>query len=449
MKTKMFLTLTISIISLNIWAQSLPSRIDVTGADMHVQGVVVDTVDRVAYFSFTNTLLKTDFEGKVLASIINIPGHLGDLTYDARKGIIYGSLECKDDVIGKGIAAKMKGADYSSSHFYIAMIHTDRLTRIGMSPCDDNVLGSVELKEVAADYNALAPQGPHRHGCSGIDGITLLPGRKPRLLVAYGIYGDTKRTDNDCQVILEYDPAKLAKYERFTNAGEQHFSGPTKGQARYFVYTGNTEWGVQNMEYDPWSGRVYMAVYRGKKKTFPNYSYYAFDAHGARGDSDFHGASSDFRSARDAFDSHDARGASSDAHGAQGARSVSDVRGAHGASDAHDASDVRGAQDTHCASDAYDSHGARLKRNNTPNIRLKPQKGTVTGVSGKVKMLPLSQAGLWDDLTGIRGWNFKHGSTGFHPLGDGRYYISRSSRDIHGRHTCSLRLETASTVFPD
>lgn len=431
MKTKMFLTLTISILSLNIWAQSLPSRIDVTGADMHVQGVVVDTVDRVAYFSFTNTLLKTDFEGKVLASIINIPGHLGDLTYDAHKGIIYGSLECKDDVIGKGIAAKMKGADYSSSHFYVAMIHTDRLTRIGMSPCDDNVLGSVELKEVAADYNALAPQGPHRHGCSGIDGITLLPGRKPRLLVAYGIYGDTKRTDNDCQVILEYDPAKLAKYERFTNAGEQHFSGPTKGQARYFVYTGNTEWGVQNMEYDPWSGRVYMAVYRGKKKNFPNYSYYAFDAHGA---------SSDARGAHGAY-------GISDAHGAQGARGTSDSRGVSDVRGAHDVSDAHGASDSHGASS--DVRGGRLKRNNAANIRLKPQKGTVTGVSGKVKMLPLSQVGLWDDLTGIRGWNFKHGSTGFHPLGDGRYYISRSSRDIHGRHTCSLRLETASTVFPD
>ena len=363
MKTKMFLTLIIStLLSSTLWAQSLPSRIDVTGGDMHVQGVVVDTVDRVAYFSFTNTLLKTDFEGKILASVVNIPGHLGDLTFDAERGIIYGSLECKDDVIGKGIAAKMKGADYSSSHFYIAIIHTERLTRIGMSPCDDKVLGSVELKEVAADYNALAPQGPHRHGCSGIDGITLLPGRNPSLLVAYGIYSDTKRTDNDCQVILEYKSSKLMKYERFTNAGEQHFSGPAKGKARYFVYTGNTDWGVQNMEYDPWSGRVYMAVYRGKKKTFPNYSYYAFDA---------------------------------------------------------------------------------------PEGKIKAVKGSVVGVSGKARMFPLSQAGLWDDLTGIRGWNFKHGSTGFFPLGDGRYYISRSSRDARGRHTCSLRLETAATVFPD
>lgn len=378
MKTKLFPALIASILCLNLNAQALPERIEVTGGDMHVQGVVVDTLDRVAYFSFTNTLLKTDLQGNILASVVNIPGHLGDLTFDPAEGIIYGSLECKDDVIGKGIAAKMEGADYSSSHFYIAMIHTQNLTRVGMNPCDDNVLGTVELKEVAEDYNALAPQGPHRHGCSGIDGITLLPGRKPLLLVAYGIYSDTKRTDNDCQVILEYDPKKLAGYEQFTNAGSQHFSGPAKGCARYFVPTGNTDWGVQNMEYDAFSGRVYMAVYRGKKKNFPNYSYYAFDA----------GFADEKAAAR---------------------------------------------------------KGAKASK----NIRLKPVKGSVTGVSGKQKILPLSKAGLWDDLTGIRGWNFKHGSTGFFPLGDGRYYISHSSKDLRGRYSCSLRLYTHDQVFPE
>ena len=38
----------------------------------------------------------------------------------------------------------------------------------------------------------------------------------------------------------------------------------------------------------------------------------------------------------------------------------------------------------------------------------------------------LSDSGLCDSATGIHGWQFEWGSTGFCPLGDGLYYISHS-----------------------
>ena len=41
--------------------------------------------------------------------------------------------------------------------------------------------------------------------------------------------------------------------------------------------TGNTSYGVQNLAYDRDSGNFFMAVYKGKKKEFPNYSLFMAD----------------------------------------------------------------------------------------------------------------------------------------------------------------------------
>lgn len=46
---------------------------------------------------------------------------------------------------------------------------------------------------------------------------------------------------------------------------------------RFWVYTGNTTWGVQNLEYDPYSGNFIMVVYRGKKPQFANDVIYMID----------------------------------------------------------------------------------------------------------------------------------------------------------------------------
>ena len=54
-------------------------------------------------------------------------------------------------------------------------------------------------------------------------------------------------------------------------------SGPGAPADKYFVYTGNTEYGVQNLEYDPDRRALLMAVYKGKKPAFPNFDIYAAD----------------------------------------------------------------------------------------------------------------------------------------------------------------------------
>jgi hypothetical protein len=210
------------------------------------------------------------------------------------------------------------------------------------------------LKEVTDDYRADDCGLLHRWGCSGIDGTAYGPefgqkDGKKYITVAYGIYSDLYRHDNDCQVLLQYDPEELRSSELPLSHSGMRRSGPTRPKGKYFVYTGNTNWGVQNLEYDPYTGNWYMAVYRGHKPEFPNYPFYVID-----------GSSS-------------------------------------------------------------------------------PVEKTIPGTEQKGRMLSLLQSGIFDQKSGIWGFSFEYGQTGFAALGDGRYYVSRDGKNERGWYS-ELRL---------
>lgn len=275
-----------AVVSIN----SLPRNIYIEGGKFHVQGVVVDVKRGYAYFSFTTSLVKTNLKGEIIGSVEGFLGHLGCLDVNPEDGRLYASLEYKSDNIGKGI---LKGwgndsllSKQQGSSFYIAIFDPEKITRPGMHAEKDPVLTTVYLKEVLDDYTATVKhkgkEVQHRYGCSGIDGISFGPqfgkkNGKTYLNVAYGIYSDTSRSDNDYQVILQYDPRELKKYER--RLSQNHFEaiGPDKPLNKYFVYTGNTTYGIQNLEYDPYTGFWLAAVYNGKKTLFPNYGLFAID----------------------------------------------------------------------------------------------------------------------------------------------------------------------------
>jgi hypothetical protein len=96
-------------------------------------------------------------------------------------------------------------------------------------------------------------------------------------MLAYGIYSNTTRQDDDHQVVLEYDVGKWRRLERPLTQSDPHRSGPATYDGKYFVYTGNTTYGVQNLEYDAYTGNWMMAIYRGRKAEFPNYSFFIVD----------------------------------------------------------------------------------------------------------------------------------------------------------------------------
>lgn len=258
-------------------SRPLPAAVDGGAWESgHVQGMAIDRRKGFMYFSYTNLLVKTDLRGRPVGSVTGFTGHLGDLDLNEKDGRIYGSLEYK--------AAKS---------FYIAILDGDRITRMGMDAQSTDVVSTVYLDEVVRDFTAdmngdgvfdgdTGKTADHRYGCSGIDGVAFGPefgvkhGRQ-KLTVAYGVYAHTGRTDNDHQVLLQYDVERWKRYERPLSEAAPHTSGPARVDGKFFAYTGNTTYGVQNLEYDRYSGHWLMAAYKGTKPGFPNYTVFAVD----------------------------------------------------------------------------------------------------------------------------------------------------------------------------
>jgi hypothetical protein len=243
----------------------------------HLQGFALDHKQGFMYWSFTQMLVKTDLDGNVIGTVEGITGHLGSMDLNPKDGRAYASLEYK-----------------AQEAFYIAIFDVAQIDRVGMNAETDQVMTTVYLDEVVEDYTAdmdgdgvfdgdTADTADHRYGCSGIDGIALGPqfgkrGGKQMLQVAYGIYSNTERIDNDHQVILSYDTSNWRqKYERPLVQAEPHDSGPRDVAGKYFVYTGNTRYGVQNLDYDPYTGNWLLAVYPGSKEEYPNHSFFIVD----------------------------------------------------------------------------------------------------------------------------------------------------------------------------
>ena len=250
----------------------------------HCQGIAVDAKNRWIYYSFTTQLVKTDFAGNLLGSVTGLLGHLGCIVFNPNDGRVYGSLEYKDDAIGHGILNHLGTDATVENGFYIAVFDGAAITRADMDAEKDGIMRAAFLKRVTDDYLGSAPDGTlHIHGCSGIDGTAIgpVPGwedKTPYLFVAYGVYRDNSRTDNDCQVLLRYDIAELNAYARPLSQGKMHRSGAEMREHAYFLYTGNTTYGVQNLEYDPYTDTYVLCVYTGQKPEFPNNPLYLLDA---------------------------------------------------------------------------------------------------------------------------------------------------------------------------
>ena len=266
--------------------KSFPATLD-TGAypSGHIQGIAVDRVKGFVYCSYTQLLVKLDLQGNLIGTCEGLTGHLGCIDFNDEDGKVYGSLEYKNDAIGKGIRAFLGDTETEvETSFYIAVFDVDKIDRPHMDACNDGVMKTVYLKEVVDDFNGLGENNlPHRYGCSGIDGTGFGPkfgeeGGKNYLTVAYGIYGDVTRNDNDRQVLLQYDVSQWENLLQPLSQTNFHQSGPATPDGKYFLFTGNTTWGVQNLEYDPGAKEWLLCVYPGKKPQYPNYPMFAIDA---------------------------------------------------------------------------------------------------------------------------------------------------------------------------
>ncbi|MBE7068847.1 MAG: hypothetical protein E7381_06075 [Clostridiales bacterium] len=255
----------------------------------HCQGFAVDTQRKYVYYSFTTRLIKADMNGNMVGSVENIFGHLGCMDFCDIDGKVYASLEYKKDSIGQGILQKM-GIDPNaiSEGFFIAIFDVDKIDRLNMDAEKDGVMKVVRLRTVENDYKGTSISNgkelAHVHGCSGIDGLTIGTefgcdkNSRKFLHVCYGIYGDTERKDNDYQVILQYDFEDW--WKNASSISQVSFDKLYEEKAprnQYFLYTGNTTFGIQNLEYDEYTGDYFATVYPGTKPQFTNYTMFYID----------------------------------------------------------------------------------------------------------------------------------------------------------------------------
>lgn len=260
-----------------------------TWGKCHIQGIAADEKNDLIYYSFTTKLVKAKLStGEILGSVDGLLGHLGCIAFRPEDGRVYGSLEYKSDAIGRGILQALGSNAAVEDAFYIAIFDVDKIDRLDMDAERDGIMTAVYLKEVYDDYkgtgeNKKGEAVPHRYGCSGIDGTAFgpMPGDltgKQYLFTSYGVYSDLDRSDNDHQVLLCYDVSDWKRYERPLSQSAMHKNGPDAPLKKLFFYTGNTVYGVQNLEYSPTEQCFLLAVYKGQKPEFPNYDLYAIDA---------------------------------------------------------------------------------------------------------------------------------------------------------------------------
>lgn len=259
----------------------------------HCQGIAIDKKNGYIYYSYTTILVKCKMDDGSIVGTVNVPGgHLGDITFNEKDGKIY----CGYYTTGR------KG-------FYIVIFNADKITKNDMKPTKD-IVRTVFVKDAWDDYcatvtfteettqptaNEAGETTPtakpktysysHRYGTSGIDGVTFGPDfsgkikNKELLTVAYGIYPDATRKDNDYQILLQYDVSSwwntIAQPYSTTTF---HRSCPESANGKYFLYTGNTFYGVQTMEYFDELNLWILCTYRKERKSdFLPFSIFAID----------------------------------------------------------------------------------------------------------------------------------------------------------------------------
>lgn len=267
------------------------------GGAGHLQGIVCDDEQKYMYMSFTNMMVKVDMRtGAIVGTVkgmaagsISSGAHIGCIAW--HDGKIYGSLEYK-----------------AAERWYICVFDGDAITG-DMHYTDPGVMYGLYVPQVGTDFvNELAAgehnnnesSMGHRYGTGGIDGITFgqLPGKgydtdgdgdvdivdeETYMIVTYGPYGNAKRYDNENFVFLVYDLDEIDS-ENLLPFNETRLSGQVTEGEKYlykhklFAYTGNQQYGVQNLEYDKDTGDWWLECYgRPSGSEFPSMSRYVID----------------------------------------------------------------------------------------------------------------------------------------------------------------------------
>ncbi|MFR5863805.1 MAG: hypothetical protein ACLUFV_00540 [Acutalibacteraceae bacterium] len=194
------------------------THIKVVNQNYHMQGFT--SGGGFVYFSFTDSLVKTTPAGTVKCQTEVHGGHLGDIDY--YDGKIYGSF------LGNALPGHAWD-DWTCFKIYVFDASDLRLLDvIHMDVCDE--------------YKRVSGTPADTRGFSGIDGVAF--GKEPgtgarKMFVACATITGERYAD---QILLQCTTE--GRYER-----------------EYRIPTGNTVYGIQNLDYDEESGEFWFSTY--------------------------------------------------------------------------------------------------------------------------------------------------------------------------------------------
>ena len=207
------------------------TSIEVVHQNLHLQGFAKG--GNFMYWSFTDTLVKTTLAGTVKCQCEMRDGHLGDCDY--YDGKIYASM------LGKPAPGRPWN-DWSS--FYVYVFDADDL----------HLLNRIRL-EICERYWEMRGTDADTHGFNGVDGVTVAPDPvtgEEKLFVACALDTDERFTD---QIFLQ-----------FTLDGEY--------ETEYRIPTGNTVFGIQNLDYDREKREFWFSTYEPERDFQPKETLY-------------------------------------------------------------------------------------------------------------------------------------------------------------------------------
>ena len=211
--------------------------ISVLNQNYHLQGFSSDKERNYMHWSFTDSLVKTNINGTMIAQVHISGGHLGDVDY--YDGKIYASY------LGNALPGHAWD-DWTSFYIYV------------FDASDLRLIDKIRLVECER-YNDIAGQKNDTRGFLAIDGVAF--GKDPetgerKMHVACAVMTD-ERFPN--QIVLQYNLDGI--YEK-----------------EFYINTGNTVFGIQNLDYDDETGHFWFTTYNAEKPFQAKNTLYKIDS---------------------------------------------------------------------------------------------------------------------------------------------------------------------------
>lgn len=193
--------------------------LEVLHQNYHMQGFATDPEQQYMYWSFTDSVVKTNYQSTVIAQCHVTGGHLGDIAY--YQGKLYASY------LGNALPGR-EWDDWSSFKLYVFSAEDLRLERIiDMPVCD-------MMKSCENDPDDV-------YGFRAIDGVT---------------FG--KDTEGNEKMFVA---CALRNGEQFANQMLLQLTLDGVYETTHKIETGNTVFGIQTLDYDRETGEFWFTTY--------------------------------------------------------------------------------------------------------------------------------------------------------------------------------------------